>query len=100
MIYNFFDKRTSGRGIANENISNQRPLDLATRELAEELYKRIIRKFKKKSTLTFYGQYLGANLVHMQLISKLSKGIPFLLCAIDIFSKYALVIPLKDKKRY
>ena len=34
----------------------------------------------------------------MQLISKLSKGFRFLLCVIDIFSKYALVFPLKDKK--
>ena len=34
----------------------------------------------------------------MQLISRFDKGIRFLLCAIDIFSKYAWVIPLKDKK--
>ena len=34
----------------------------------------------------------------MQLIIKLNKGIRFLLCVIDIFSKYAWVIPLKDKK--
>ena len=34
----------------------------------------------------------------MQLISKYNKGFRFLLCAIDIFSKYAWVIPLKDKK--
>ena len=34
----------------------------------------------------------------MQLISKFNKGIRFLLCVIDIFSKYAWVIPLKDKK--
>ena len=34
----------------------------------------------------------------MQLISKFSKGIRFLLCVVDIFSKYAWVIPLKDKK--
>ena len=34
----------------------------------------------------------------MQLISKLNKGFRFLLCVIDIFSKYALVVPLKDKK--
>ena len=34
----------------------------------------------------------------MQLISKLSKGFRFLLCVIDIFSKYAWVVPLKDKK--
>ena len=34
----------------------------------------------------------------MQLISKLNKGFRFLLCVIDIFSKYARVVPLKDKK--
>ena len=34
----------------------------------------------------------------MQLLSKFNKGFRFLLCAIDIFSKYAWVIPLKDKK--
>ena len=34
----------------------------------------------------------------MQLISKLDKGFRFLLCVIDIFSKYAWVVPLKDKK--
>ena len=34
----------------------------------------------------------------MQLISKFNKGFRFLLCAIDIFSKYAWVFPLKHKK--
>ena len=34
----------------------------------------------------------------MQLISKFNKGFRFLLCVIDIFSKYAWVVPLKDKK--
>ena len=34
----------------------------------------------------------------MQLICKYNKGIKFLLCAIDLFSKYAWVVPLKDKK--
>ena len=34
----------------------------------------------------------------MQLISKLNKGFRFLLCVIDIFSKYAWVVPLKNKK--
>ena len=34
----------------------------------------------------------------MQLINKFNKGIWFLLCAFDIFSKYAWVIPLKHKK--
>ena len=34
----------------------------------------------------------------MQLISKLNKGFRFLLCVIDVFSKCAWVVPLKDKK--
>ena len=34
----------------------------------------------------------------MQLISKFNKGFRFLLCVIDCFSKYAWVVPLKDKK--
>ena len=34
----------------------------------------------------------------MQLLSRCNKGIRLLLCVIDIFSKYALVVPLKDKK--
>ena len=34
----------------------------------------------------------------MQLISKFNKGFRFLLCVIDVFSKYPWVVPLKDKK--
>ena len=34
----------------------------------------------------------------MQLISKFNQGFRFLLCVIDIFSKYAWVVPLKDKQ--
>ena len=40
----------------------------------------------------------GADLADMQLLSRYNKGIRFLLCVIDIFSKYAWVVPLKDKK--
>ena len=34
----------------------------------------------------------------IQLISKFNKGFRFLLCVIDIYGKYAWVVPLKDKK--
>ena len=34
----------------------------------------------------------------MQLISKFNEGFKFLLCVIDIYSKYVWVVPLKDKK--
>ena len=41
---------------------------------------------------------MGSDLPDMLLISKFNKGFRFLLCVIDIFSKYAWVVPLKDKK--
>ena len=34
----------------------------------------------------------------MQVISKFNKGFKFLLCVIDIYNKYAWIVPLKDKK--
>ena len=40
----------------------------------------------------------GSDLADGQLISKFNEGIHFLLCVIDVFSKYTWVIPLKDKK--
>ena len=40
MVYKISDKETSCRGIKNEGMSNQ--------QLAEELHKPIIRKFKKR----------------------------------------------------
>ena len=40
----------------------------------------------------------GTDLADMELISKFNKRFRFLLCVIDIFSKYAWVVPLKDKK--
>ena len=55
--------------------------------------------FQKIKTLSpFIDNIWGADLVDMQLINKFNKEINFLLCVIDIFSKYAWVIPIKDKK--
>ena len=68
-------------------------------QLAEELHKPIIRKFKKRKVYSaFKDSIWGVDLADMQLLSKYNKGIRFLLCVIDIFSKYAWVVPLKDKK--
>ena len=89
MVYKSFDKKTSGSNIKNKNILNK--------ELAEELHKPIIRKFKKKkSTLTFYWQYFGCRFSRYAI--KVNKGFRFLLCFVDIYSKYVWVIPLKEKK--
>ena len=50
--------------------------------------------------ITFISNISGADLAYMLLISKLNKGIRFLFCVIDIYGKYAWVIPLKDIKDY
>ena len=41
---------------------------------------------------------MGDDLADMQSLSKYNKGIKYLLCAFDLFSKYAWVVSLKDKK--
>ena len=90
MVYKFFDKKSQGSGLAcnEENI-----------QLADELHKPIIRKFKKRKVhSSFRDNIWGVDLADMQLLSKFNKGFRFLLCIIDIFSKYAWVIPLKDKQ--
>ena len=67
------------------------------KKLAEELHKPIIRKFgKPKVNSSFKDNICGADLVDKQLISRLNKW--FQLYITDIYSKYALVFPLKDKK--
>ena len=91
LIYKFFDKKTSGSVIKDDNISNK--------ELAEELHKICIKKFKtRKVHSPFTDNIWGADLVDMQLISKFKEGVRFLLCIIDIFSKCTWVIPLKNKR--
>ena len=72
---------------------------MAAHQLAEEIHKPVIRKFKKRTVYSRYRYNIwGADLTDMQLISKFNKRFRFFLCVIDIFSKYAWVVPLKDKK--
>ena len=67
--------------------------------LADELYKPIIRKFNKRKVYSsFKDNIWDVDLADMQLLSKFNKEIRFLLCVIDLFSKYAFVVPLKEKK--
>ena len=90
MVYKFFDSKVSGSGVK---------LIPENEQLANELHKPIIRKFEKRKVYsTFKDNIWGVDLADMQLLSKYNKGIRFLLCVIDIFSKYAWVFPLKDKK--
>ena len=94
-VYKLFHKKSKGSGAKHLNT---KPAP-QNQQLAEELHKSIIRKFEKRNVhAAFKGNIWGADLADVLLLSKYNKGIRFLLCAIDIFSKYAWVVPLKDKK--
>ena len=90
MVYKFFDKKSSGRGINTNEPDYQ---------LADELHKPIIRKFNRRNVYSsFTDSIWGVDLADMQSLSKYNTGIKFLLWVIDLFSKFAWVIPLKDKR--
>ena len=90
MVYKFFDKNSKGSGIVNNEPNYQ---------LASELHKPVIRKFwKRKVYLSFRDNIWGVDSANMQSLSKYNKGIKYLLCAVDLFSKYEWVVPIKEKR--
>ena len=90
MVYKCFDKKSSGSGITNE----------PNYQLADELHKPIVKKLKKRKVYSsFRDNICGVDLADMQSLSKYNKGIKYLLCAIDLFSNYAWVIPMEDKRK-
>ena len=77
MVYKFFDEKSKGSGIINK----------PNYQLANELHKPIIRKFKKRKVYSSYRDNIwGVDLADMQSFSKYNKGIKYLLCVIDLFS--------------
>ena len=91
-------KKTKGSGVtlANKSAIKSIPQNL---QLAEELHKPIIRKLRNWEVYpAFKDNIWAADLADMQLISTFNKGFRFSLCVIDIYSKYAWVVPLKNKK--
>ena len=89
MVYKFFDSKVapldketvSGKGNAkHSSLERMRNNKI----LAEELQ--------------FKDNIWGVDLADMQSLSKKNKDIKYILCAIDLFSKYAFVVPLKNKK--
>ena len=97
MVYKFPDKKSQGSGrplsCASLVVNNEIKQNI---QLADELYKPIIKKFKKgKVCSSFRDNIWGADLADMQLLSKFNKRFRFLLCVIDIFSKYAWVVFFK-----
>ena len=96
MVYKFFDSKVASPDKKSAGGGFKKP---SSSILADELHKPIIRKFNKRKVYSqFKDNIWGVDLADMQSLSRKNEGIKYLLCAIDLFSKYAFVIPLKDKK--
>ena len=88
MVYKFFDRKSSGSGVATE----------PNYQLANELHRQIIRKLKRQKVYSsFRDNIWGFHLADMPPLSKYNKEIKYLLGAIDLISKYAWVVPLEDR---
>ena len=88
-------KKSTGSGFKKLKITTKPSSSI----LPDELHKPVIRKFKKRKVyLQFKDNIWGVDLADMQSLSGKNKGIKYLLCAIDLYSKYAFVIPLENKK--
>ena len=81
-----FDKKTGSVVCVNEQV-------------AGELHKLVIKNFKRtKIYARFKGNNCAAYLAKMESLSSKNINVKYLLCVIDVFTKYAWVKPLKDKK--
>ena len=86
MVYKFFDKKT-GSGIS------------VNKHLPEELHKSAIKKFKRRKAYTRFKENIwAADLAEMESFSSKNKNVKNLLCVINVFTKYAWLKPLKNKK--
>ena len=93
MVYKFFDKKSTGSGTVK---STAEPSSLI---FADEFNEPVFTKFNKRKVYSqFKDNIWGVDLADMQSLSKKNKGIKYLLCATDLFSKNASVVPVKDKK--
>ena len=86
MLYKFFDYK---KGLGTS----------ANKELAQELYKPFIKKFKRR---TIYARIKGnvsvADLAETGSLSSFNRDVKYQLCVIDVFTKYARIKTLKGKK--
>ena len=100
MVYKFFHKKSMGNGVKKlKDTAKPSSLERSSSVLADELHKPVIKKFNKRKVYSqFKDNIWRVDLADMQSLSRKNKGIKYLLCAIDLYSKYAFVVPLKDKK--
>ena len=86
MVYKIFNKKTGVERSVNE-------------ELARELHKPVIEKFKRRKVYArFEGNTWAADLAEMVSLSSFNLSVKQLLCVIDVFTKYTWIEPLKGRK--
>ena len=69
-------------------------------QLSEELHKPVIKKFKRRKVYArFKDNIWAADLSEMESLSSKNKNVKYLLYVIDVFTKYAWIKTLKEKKR-
>ena len=94
MVYRGFDKKA---GNTIDTRTGTSPGTPDKKELAIELQRRITTKFERCKVQSSLQDNICWSCRHA-VISKYNKGVRFMLCVIDIYSKYAWVILLSDKK--
>ena len=100
MVYKYFDRKSMGSGVKKlKDTAESSALARSSSILADERHKPVIKKVNERKVYSqFKDNIWGVDLADMQSLSRKNKGIKYLLCAIDLYSKYAFDIPLKDKK--
>ena len=100
MVYKFFDKKTMAQPSAKPSFLERMGSGINSSSiLSDELHKPIIKKFDKRKVYSQLKDNIwGVDLADMQSLIKNNKGIKYLSCVIDLYSKYTFVVPLKDKK--
>ena len=77
MVYKFFDKKSSGSGVATE----------PNYQLANELHRQIIRKIKRRKIFSSFRDIIwGVDLADMQSLSKYNRGIKYFLIVRNQFA--------------
>ena len=94
MVYEFFDKK-SGLGA----IATSKAEACVNEELTQELYRPVIKNFKRRRLFPWFKDNIwAAYLPKMGSLPSFNRSVKYLLCLIDVFTKYAYDKPLKDKK--
>ena len=98
-----YNQQQYGTFLVKNIIRSKRKLGLGVEDrnkiLSEELHKSKRKNYpRRKIIVNHKDEIFAADLVEMQKFVKLNKGYRYLITCIDIFSKFAWVIPLKDKK--